>query len=99
MKAVAYLLLFTMAILMVQPAFTSFTGKAASSTCTKNESRKTSCSKKKNKAASCCSKKKCDGSGSSKSKNPCGADACNPLLGCPSGNFYLLLYSYISIDP
>ena len=97
MRAIACLLAIILSVLIVQPAFTNFTMKAASSSCTKNKPVKSTCSKKKAKPV--CSKNKCKPPKESKSKNPCGADRCNPLLGCPSGNFYAIRYSHIIINP
>jgi len=94
MKATACLFAIVLAVLMVQPAFTNFSGKAASSNCTTNKPVKASCSKKKSKKTSC-TKTKCS-KPESKSKN-CSKEHCNPLLGCPSGNFYIHNYSSISL--
>ena len=49
--------------------------------------------------SSCCkSKSKCDKPEPSDNNNDdCENNRCNPLMSCPTGNFYLLHYSYISI--
>ena len=95
MRRTACLLAIVWAVLMVQPAFTNFTGKAASSTCTKNKPVKSTCQKKKTTKKSC-AKSKCS-KPISKSKEKCSKEHCNPLLGCPSGNFYIHNYSLISL--
>jgi len=45
---------------------------------------------------SCCSNSKCDKPVPSDSKNDCEGNRCNPLMSCPTGNFYLLDNSYVS---
>ena len=76
-------------LLMVQPAFSYFGGKAAyrASVCTKEKPVKSDCSKKKS----------CDKPDESKEDNKCRTDGCNPTLGCPSGNFYVHHHHQISI--
>ncbi len=96
MRPVAFLLAIILSTLMVQPAFTNFRMKADNSSCTKNKPVKPACSKKKT-VTTTCSKNKCSRPKTPESGNNCGADRCNPLLGCPSGNFYLLNHSYISL--
>src|SRR5688500_17674887 len=95
MRSTVSLFAIVWAVLMVQPAFTNFTGKAASSTCTSNKPVKSSCQKKKPGKKSC-AKTKCS-KPISKSKEKCSKEHCNPLLGCPSGNFYIHYYTSISL--
>jgi len=45
---------------------------------------------------SSCSKIKCNKPKPPEDKKDCGSDRCNPLMACPTGNFYLLGYSHIS---
>lgn len=48
--------------------------------------------------SSCCpSKKECSKPASGDSNDDCANNRCNPLMSCPTGNFYLLHFSYISI--
>ena len=48
-------------------------------------------------AESCCSKSKCDKPEPPDNKNDCENNRCNPLMSCPTGNFYLIGYSHISL--
>lgn len=75
-----------MGVLMIQPLFPGLQAKATPSACSKNKPVKPSCSKSK------CSKPK-----PADDKKDCENSRCNPLLGCPSGNFYAHHYSSISI--
>ena len=54
-----------------------------------------SCSKKP-KIESCC-QSKCDQSKDSDEENDCEDNQCNPLMSCPTGNFYLFGHSYFSV--
>jgi hypothetical protein len=45
---------------------------------------------------SCCSKTKCNKPEPSDNNDDCESNRCNPLMSCPTGNFYLLVYSRIS---
>ena len=96
MRATACLFAIVLAVLMVQPAFTNFTGKAASSTCTRDKPVKETCQKKEPTKTSC-TKTKCS-KPTSKSNKKCSTEHCNPLLGCPSGNFYVHNYFLISLS-
>src|SRR5687768_12842772 len=89
-KPAAWILTMIVTVLIVQPGFIHFGGKAAYGACSMvkaKESTKKSCAKSK------CSKPK-----PVEKKKKCGADHCNPFLGCAAGNFYVHNYWIISID-
>ena len=48
-------------------------------------------------AVSCCSKSSCDKPDPTDGKNDCENNRCNPLMSCPTGNFYLIDNSHISL--
>ena len=62
------------------------------------ESVYSSCAKKQKPRSSCC-KSKCEKPKENKDKNECKNDRCNPLMSCPTGNFYLFSNSQVSIVP
>jgi len=98
MRATAFLFAIVISILMVQPAFTNYGNKEVSSSCTKNRQVKKTCSRAKPIKRSCTTNKKCSKPENPKSKKNCSKEHCNPLLGCPSGNFYLMSYSTVSLS-
>jgi hypothetical protein len=88
MKAGACILTLIWAVLLVEPVFANFTTNTAKSSCSKNKV-----------AQSSCSMSKCKKSRPSKDKNDCEKNRCNPLMACPTGNFYLSGHSHLSISP
>ena len=54
---------------------------------------------KKQESQSSCSKSKCDQSKGNDEENDCEENRCNPLMSCPTGNFYLFGHSQLSIAP
>jgi|SRR5688572_1985435 len=48
-------------------------------------------------AESCCAESSCDKPEPSDNKDDCANNRCNPLMSCPTGNFYLAGYSHISL--
>ena len=48
-------------------------------------------------AESSCSKSKCNKPEPAKENDDCENNRCNPLMACPTGNFYLFGHSHISI--
>jgi hypothetical protein len=72
-------------ILIIQPAFGNISAPVVVSACSKNKPAESPCSKKK------CSKPK-----PPEDKKECGADRCNPIMSCPTGNFYFPDYSSVS---
>ena len=57
-----------------------------------------SCSKKQKAQSSCC-KSKCDKPVNKEDENDCEGNLCNPLMSCPTGNFYLFTQPHLSITP
>jgi len=54
---------------------------------------------KKQEVKSLCSKSKCNKSNDKEKKDDCENDRCNPLMSCPTGNFYLFGYPHLPITP
>jgi hypothetical protein len=88
MKTAACILTLIWGILIIEPAFAIFNSNAAHSSCSKNEPVQSSCSKSK------CTKPK-----KQEDKNDCENNRCNPLMSCPTGNFYLFGPMQLSISP
>ncbi|SRR5258706_13734890 len=86
MKAGAYILAAIVSILLIQPLFINIGAKVALSSCSEGKASKSSCCRNK------CSKPKREDKG-----RDCEGDRCNPLMGCPSGNFYVHNYTCISM--
>ena len=57
-----------------------------------------SCSKKK-EVQSSCSKSKCNKPVDNEEQNDCENNRCNPIMSCPTGNFYLFNPANLSIAP
>lgn len=57
-----------------------------------------SCSKKQ-KVQSSCSKSKCNKPKDKEEKDDCENNRCNPLMSCPTGNFYLFGQPYLAVAP
>src|SRR5687767_14056153 len=96
-KPAAWILTVIVSLLIVQPGFIHFGGKAAygstgSCTMMKAKAEKTGCAKTK------CGKTKAVKEKPVKEKKRCGADHCNPFLCCAAGNFYIHNYCVISLD-
>jgi hypothetical protein len=91
MKFRACLLLIIWSTLLLEPLSANFSSiKTVYSSCAK-----------KTKAKSSCSKSKCEKAGKKeekKEKDDCKNNKCNPLMSCPTGNFYFFGYSSLSID-
>lgn len=81
-----YALLFTaiVSILIAEPFFYGLKGISAA----------TSSLAEVTENSSCC-KTACSKPSEKEDKEDCEGNQCNPLLGCPSGNFYVHSYSYI----
>lgn len=101
MKFSATILLLVWGTLLVQPGFANMGGKPAYGSCSKAETNQSSCSSKENTDTRCkkqlaepvAAKKKCN----SPEKKNCSKEACNPTLGCSSGNFFIHQHHQISI--
>jgi len=85
MKAGACILAAILSILMVQPLFSNFGTKTVKSSCTQSPANSSHC------------QNKCSRPNPQKDKQDCEGDRCNPLMGCPTGNFYAHNYSFILI--
>ena len=57
-----------------------------------------SCAKKQEAKSSCC-KSKCEKPADKEEKDDCENNKCNPLMSCPTGNFYLFGQSDLSAEP
>ena len=87
-KALASTLILIWGTLLVQPLFEDFSKQLS----------KTSCSQRA-LVKSACSKGKCDAPKPSKDNKDCDGSRCNPLMACPTGNFFLFGYLHLSISP
>jgi hypothetical protein len=88
MKAAACILTLLWSVLLVEPVFAGFSFKESKISCSKNKP-----------AQSSCSKNKCHKAKQPKDKKECGNNRCNPLMACPTGNFYLSGYPQLAISP
>ena len=74
--------------LLLEPLSANFSSiKTVYSSCTK-----------KIKTKSSCSKSKCEKPVKKNEKDDCENNKCNPLMSCPTGNFYFFGYSALAID-
>ena len=89
MKAGAFILIIITGILLIQPGFQNFRVNAAIPDCMKAKKEKSSCCKSK------CEKPEPD---EEEKDDNCGADRCNPFMGCTYGNFYTHNYWTILIE-
>jgi len=88
MKTRACILIILWSALLIEPLSANFSVRTEYS----------SCAKKQEAQSSCC-KSKCDKPKEKEDENDCDNNRCNPLMSCPTGNFYLLTSSQISITP
>ena len=89
MKVGAWILIALWGILLAEPLLANFDVKSPYSECSKPQAKKSSCSKK-----STCNKEE-----SKDEEKDCEKNRCNPLLGCPTGNFYLVGLQLLHINP
>jgi hypothetical protein len=87
MKAGAFILAIILAVLMAQPILISLGAVAVNSSITKSQTPESACCKSK------CSKPRPE-----ENKKDCEGNRCNPLMGCPTGNFYIHNYSTIAVS-
>ena len=78
MKTRAWILSIILAVVILQPPFTHLDMNEEGSSCSKPE-----------KSRSICSMSNCEDSEPTDENDECENKRCNPLLGCPSGNFYI----------
>jgi len=86
MKARACILMVIWSILLIEPLSALLSIQNPYSSCST-----------KQKAQSSCSKSGCDQPADTEDENDCGGNRCNPLMSCPTGNFYLFTQSHLSI--
>jgi hypothetical protein len=92
MKPAACILLIVWTILLAEPGFSSYHIKALPSSCMKKvEVEKPSCSKSKCSKTSTPVKQE--------ENDDCKNNRCNPLMSCPTGNFYLSGHPHLAIAP
>ena len=88
MKTRACILMILWSVLLVEPLSANLSMKSPYSSCSK-----------KQEVESSCSKSKCSKPADNQEENDCENNRCNPLMSCPTGNFYLFNPSYLSIEP
>jgi len=88
MKARACILMVLWSVLLIEPLSANFSINSPYSSCSKKE-----------KVQSSCSKSKCDTQKDNKEENDCENNRCNPLMSCPTGNFYLFGQSWFAATP
>jgi hypothetical protein len=86
MKVRACILILIWSILLIEPLSANFSIKNPYS----------SCSKKQEVQSSCC-KSKCEKPVEKEKKDDCQNNRCNPLMSCPTGNFYLCGHPQLTI--
>jgi hypothetical protein len=88
MKTRACILVILWSTLLIEPISANFS----------IESPYSSCTKKQEVQSSCC-KSSCDKPNEDNNENDCENNRCNPLMSCPTGNFYLFGQSYFAVAP
>ena len=88
MKIRACILIVLWSVLLIEPLSANFSINSPYSSCSKKE-----------KVQSSCSKSKCDQPKDNEEENDCEESRCNPLMSCPTGNFYLFGHPQLSIAP
>ena len=88
MKTRACILIILWTVLLIEPLSANFSINSPYSSCSKKE-----------KVQSSCSKSKCDTQKDNEEENDCEDNRCNPLMSCPTGNFYLFGHPLLSIPP
>ena len=73
-------------LLLVEPILANFS----------IESPYSSCEERQELQSSCC-KSKCEAPAEKEEKDDCENNRCNPLMSCPTGNFYLFGHQHISL--
>lgn len=87
MKIRACIVLVIWGILLLEPLSASFSIQTTYSSCAE-----------KQRAKSSCCKSKCNKPLKKEKKEDCTNNRCNPLMSCPTGNFYLFGQSHLSIE-
>jgi hypothetical protein len=89
MKTGAFILIVLWTVLLIEPLSANLNIK---------NHYAVSCSQKQ-KIRSCCAKSKCNKPKDNDKKNDCENKGCNPLMSCPTGNFYLFGQAYLAVAP
>ena len=74
--------------LLIEPLSANFSSKTPYSSCSK-----------KQKVQSSCSASKCSNADDTEDEKDCADTRCNPLMSCPTGNFYLFGHPHLAIAP
>jgi hypothetical protein len=74
--------------LLIEPLSANFSIKTPYSSCSTKQEVQLSCSKSK-----------CDRSNGEEKEEDCENNRCNPLMSCPTGNFYLFGHPLLAIAP
>src|SRR6188508_1067290 len=88
MKARACILMVLWSLLLIEPLSANFSINNPYSSWSKKE-----------KVQSSCSRSKCDPQKDNEEENDCENSRCNPLMSCPTGNFYLFGQQLLTITP
>ena len=75
-------------VLLIEPLSANFSTNTFYSFCSRVQ-----------KVESSCSQSTCDQPTDNEEENDCEDNGCNPLMSCPTGNFYLFGQSYLSVAP
>lgn len=86
MRIRACILIILWSVLLIEPLSANFSINSPYSSCSKKE-----------KIQSSCSKSKCDQPKDNDEENDCEENGCNPLMSCPTGNFYLFGQSDLAV--
>ena len=88
MKVRAGILIILWSVLLIEPISANLSIQSPYSSCSKKEKQKSSCCKSS-----------CEKPADNEDENDCDNNRCNPLMSCPTGNFYLFNQSHTSIEP
>lgn len=88
MKVRACILMILWSTLLIEPLSANFSINTPYSSCSK-----------KQEVQSSCSRSKCDQSNDKEKKDDCENNRCNPLMSCPTGNFYLFGQPHLAMAP
>ena len=86
MKVRACILMVLWTVLLIEPLSANLSIQSPYSCCAKEEKPKSSCSMSA-----------CDVPADTEEENDCGSNRCNPIMSCPTGNFYLFIQPHLSI--
>lgn len=88
LKTRASILIILWSILLFEPLSANLSIQSPYSSCSKEQEVQPSCSKSK-----------CNKQAENEEEKDCGNNRCNPLMSCPTGNFYLFNPADLSIEP